>query len=432
MIRRWDKKGNALSGGGFVTNRTTTRQVMRTTEVSAGEVLVTTEIRHPTRGSLVCPAAALVAAFVAGEGRAVRFGPATAGEDGDAILFVTSYVGRDGVAVGLGAAAHAQDEAGVARAESAVAAWSESLRTRRILRSSVDPLCPGARRAARIASHRRSTRSLYVYGDLPGRQGPGHVQVRSLDEVPSGATIMFPAHGVSASVRSRAAARGLRVIDATCPLAQAAQAAVRGFAEEGDTVLILGRQGHAAVEGLRGQAPGRVILVQSAGDLPSDESVDRASFVLQPGVPVEELMPLAGIVRDRFGARGLHPGKWCYAASDRADALRALARASDVLFILGSPGCADAAALARMVPAAEVHVIDDISQIQPGWVSAAATVGLAESISAPDGMADRIIAALSGLGPLSVVQRNLRTVADTVAPARAEFIRTASGPKRRR
>jgi 4-hydroxy-3-methylbut-2-enyl diphosphate reductase len=366
---------------------------------------------------MVCPAAPLVAASVAGEGAAVRFGTVAAQRDGDAILFVTSYVGQDGIAVGLGAAAHRANAAGVAAAGAAVAAWSGSLRSRRVLTSPVGPLCEGAKRAAGLAAQRTGAGPLYVYGDRPGQPEPGEVRVSSLDEVPAGASIMFPAHGVSPEVRSAAAARGMLVIDATCPLVGAAQAGIRAFAGEGDTVLVLGRQGHAVAEALRGQAPGRVIVVQGAGDLPPEGSTGRVSFVLQPGVPVAELLPLAGVVRDRFAARGLHPGTWCYAASDRADALRAVAAASDVVFILGAPGCADAGGLARLVPAAAARVVTAVAQVRPDWVSGAATVGLAESTSAPRGLAAMVIAALSGLGPLSVVHRGLSTAVETVTPS---------------
>jgi 4-hydroxy-3-methylbut-2-enyl diphosphate reductase len=310
----------------------------------------------------VCPAAPLVAASAAGEGGITRFGPVTASPEGDAVLFVTSYVGSDGVAVGLGAAARCDDAAGVATAGLAVATWSAALRTRRVLRPSGEPPGPGAGCAACLA------------GDAA----------------------------------------------ATCPAAGAARAAVRAFVADGDTVLVLGRRGDAAVESLSGEAPGHVIVVENASDLPPAGSLDRVSFVLAPGVPVQELVPLAALARERFAARGPHPGQWCYTASDRADALRLVAAASDALLVLAVPGCADAAALARLVPGTRPRVIDDVALIRPEWVAGAATVGLAEAASAPAGMAATVIAALSGLGPLSVVHRAVATTLETVTPARAE------------
>jgi 4-hydroxy-3-methylbut-2-enyl diphosphate reductase len=144
------------------------------------------------------------------------------------------------------------------------------------------------------------------------------------------------------------------------------------------------------------------------------------SFVLAPGVPVQELVPLAALARERFAARGPHPGQWCYTASDRADALRLVAAASDALLILAAPGCADAVGLARLVPGIRTHVIDDVALIRPQWVAGAATVGLAESASAPAGLAAEVVATLSGLGPLSVVHRGVATIVETVTPVRAE------------
>lgn len=332
-------------------------------------------------------------------------------------MFVTSYLGRDGVAVGLGAAAHVDDHAATAAARSAVAAWSGVLRTRRLLLTAVGPLCPGARRAADIADDACADGPLYIYGELPGHSPSGTVRVSSVDEVPAGAGIMFPAHGVSPGVQTRATERGLRIIDATCPLVRKAQASVRAFADQGDMVLILGRRGHSAAEGVRSQAPGHVIYAETTDELPLGEDPGQVSIVLQPGVPVEELLPLAAAVRDRYPIRILHPDDWCYAASDRAAAIRAMAAETDMQFILGSPGSADAASLARIAPAGGVHIIDDVTQVRPDWIGSAATIGMAESNSVRPGAASAIITALSGLGPLSIVRRTVATTID--APARS-------------
>jgi 4-hydroxy-3-methylbut-2-en-1-yl diphosphate reductase len=399
----------------MMTARTILRQVMRTTEVAAGEVLITTKVRHPDRGIVECPAAPLVAASTVSAGRPVRFGAATAGQEGNSILFLTSYLGRHGVAVGIGAAALAEDVATVAAARSAITTWSEALRTRRVLRAATEPMCPGAARAAGIIERAGRAGPVYAYGDVPGRAPTGAMLVRSLHEVPAGASVAFPAHGVSSSVRSQAAARDLPVIDGTCPLVEAAQAGIRAFAADGDTVLVLGRRGHAVVEGLSGQVPDHVSFAESEDDLPPAGAPGRVSFVLQPGVPVEELLPLATELRDRSQARGLHPDKWCYAASDRAAAIRAVAAESNIMLILGESDSADAIELARISGGADVHVIDNVTKLQPEWISRASTIGLAESTTAPVGEVTAILAALSGLGPLSVAHRHVSTSVDTDA-----------------
>lgn len=406
-------------------NRMVARQLMRTSGISFGEVLVATEIKHPERGVVACPAAPLVAAAVAGgpgqsnaaagSAVSVRLDPAEPVPDGDAILFVTSYVGGDGVALGLAAAAHAEDAAGVVAAQTAVAVWSAALRTRRVLRAVGGPLCPGARRAVGIVAAARTSGPIYVYGDLAGPADPAMVRVDDIEDVPRQASLVIPAHGVSPMVRSEATARELRIIDGTCPLVETAQAYIRAAVADEDTVLLLGRRGDAVVEGLRGQAPKQVILTETTADLMPRDIVGRVSFVLQPGVSVDELQPLVTAVRDRYTARGAHPGTWCYAASDRATALRTIAAESDVLLILGAADHSDTAHLVATVSGAKVHIVDDVGQIRPEWITSAVTIGLAETVSAPPGAAATIISVLSGIGPLSVAERTLATTLATTA-----------------
>jgi len=325
--------------------------------------------------------------------------------DGEALLFLTSYIGRDGSAAGVGAAANAADGQAVAIARSSVDNWSDTLRTRRVLRATADPLCPGAHRALGLAGQAASAGPVHVYGILPGHQGTDLVPASDLAEVPPGARVLFPAHGVSVAIHAEAAARGLRIIDATCPLTDLAQASVRSFADNGDTVIVIGREGQASTEGLIGQAPERVIFAETTADLP-DQVTGRVSYVLQPGVPVEELAPVASEVRLRYQARGTHPDGWCYAASDRIASVRAVAAESDVMIILGHPDSPDSIDLVKLTADTPVHVITDATEIRPEWIATAGTIGLAETVTTRPGAADAVITALSGIGPLAVTERH--------------------------
>jgi 4-hydroxy-3-methylbut-2-en-1-yl diphosphate reductase len=400
--------GAATSAGGLGggMNRTVLRQSLRIGGVITGEVLVTTMFRHPVRGPVPCPAAPLVGAAAARAGAKVRYGTAALAPGADAVLFTTSYVSRDGTVAGLGAAANAADATALAAARSAVGTWSAALRTRRVLRAAAGPLCPGARRALDIAGTELAAGPVFVYGNPPWPAGQGMTTIGDLSEAPPGARIVFPAHGVSPTVRAQAAARRLTIIDATCPLVQTAQAAVRAFAEEGDTVVVIGRDGHAVVNGLVGQAPERVVVAQTEADLPAPEATGPLSYVLQPGVPVEELTPLAATLRDRHPARPAHPSGWCYDATDRAATIRAVAADSDVLFILGAADSPDSAHLARLASATQARIITGTADIRPEWIARAATIGLAEAATTGPGTAELLITALSGLGPLSLTDRS--------------------------
>jgi 4-hydroxy-3-methylbut-2-en-1-yl diphosphate reductase len=229
--------------------------------------------------------------------------------------------------------------------------------------------------------------------------------------------VLFPAHGVAAEVRTEAAARGLEIIDATCPLISWAQAEARKFAERGDDIVLVGQPGYAAVPGITGQAPGKVAIASSASSAASLQVTDprRVSYLLQPGIPVEDSVPVTAALRSRFPAlHGPHPDGLCYAASDRAQAVRAIASSCDVMLVVGSPDSQDARQLSTLARdcGARTHVIGRAADLSPDVLSGAGIIGLAESTSAGAAAAAQVTTAISGLGPLSVTSR--RVITDVV------------------
>jgi 4-hydroxy-3-methylbut-2-en-1-yl diphosphate reductase len=144
----------------------------------------------------------------------------------------------------------------------------------------------------------------------------------------------------------------------------------------------------------------------------------RVSYVLQPGVPVEETVPVSAALRSRFPAlRGPDPDGFCYAASDWAETARAVAAGSEVVFVLGDSNHPDTRQLAARVraAAAKAHVIDGAAAIVASWLAGVEALGLAEATTARPGLADEVTAALSGLGPLSVTTRQVTTEAAAAA-----------------
>jgi 4-hydroxy-3-methylbut-2-en-1-yl diphosphate reductase len=403
--------------------------------VTPGEVLIPTEVGDPVRGALPSPAAPLVAGTLLRKGKRVGHGPVghcadPGGDEGGAALFVATCQQRDGTTAAVAAAASPADRVAVAAARSAVDEWAAVFGTRRLL-AGPSPWCSGATRA--LADARRAVdgrRTVHIYGQLAGGPdaiselaGQGAVFVRSLDEVPDGATVVFPAHGVPAEVRAKAAARGLEIIDATCPLVRQVHAEARKFAERGDDLVLIGQPGHMAVAGIAGQAPARTTLVSTPAGTAGLRVADprRVSYLLQPGIPVEDSGPVVAALRSRFPAlRGPHPDGFCYAASDRAATVRVIASACDVMLVLGaadSPDSRQISALARDC-GVRTHIIGGASDVVPSMLSGASAIGLAESTSASPALAGRVTEALSGLGPLSVTSRRVST--DVVgAPARS-------------
>lgn len=396
------------------------------TTVAPREVLVPTQIGDPVRGPLPSPAAPLVGGTLLRRGARVSYGPVghcadPAGDVGGATVFVATCQQRDGTTAAVAAAASAADRMAVAAARAAVDEWAAVFGTRRLLTAG-NPWCGGATRALNEA--RRAVagrRSVHVYGQLAADPdsgadlaGQGAVFVGSLDDVPAGGTVLFPAHGVAAEVRAAAAARGLEIIDATCPLVAWAQGETRKFAERGDDIVLVGQPDYAAVPGIAGQAPGKVSVVSSPASTAALRVSDprRVSYLLQPGVPVEDTAAVTAALRSRFPAlHGPHPDGLCYAASDRAETVRAIASSCDIMLVLGeadSPDTRQLSALARGC-GTRTHVIARPADLAASVLSGAGIVGLAESHSASPALAGEVTTALSGLGPLSVTSRRVTT-----------------------
>jgi 4-hydroxy-3-methylbut-2-en-1-yl diphosphate reductase len=159
--------------------------------------------------------------------------------DGPGILVAVSYVDRAHQAVGFGVAVHRDDVESLAAAEREVTDWSRVLRSRRLLIADADPLCWGARRAREMIITDPGA-PVYAGGRMADDEH-GAAVVRDLAEVRDGGRVSFPAHGTALAIRAEAAARGLRVTDATCPLVDAAHADIHGYADRGDTVVLVGR-----------------------------------------------------------------------------------------------------------------------------------------------------------------------------------------------
>lgn len=223
-------------------------------------------------------------------------------------------------------------------------------------------------------------------------------------------------------MRAEAGARGLGIIDTTCPLAAEAHADVRRFADRGDTVILVGQPSDAAVESLAGQAPENVIVVHDVAGVKALRVTDpgRLSYVVDPGMVAEDAAQVVASLRRQYPrVRGMRSDRWCYAASDRVQTVRAVAAASDLVLVLGRPRMAETRSLARLATASgtKVQHVGGIADLTPGPLADASTIGLVVADSALRGLGDAVVGVLSGLGPLSVVRWQVSShVAAEVAP----------------
>jgi 4-hydroxy-3-methylbut-2-enyl diphosphate reductase len=313
------------------------------------------------------------------------------------------------------------------RAAAAVlGSWGRAAGSRAVVLASPRASCAGVERAVQIVEQalerygpgvhvrKQIVHNVHVVADLERR---GAVFVDEVDEVPEGATLVFSAHGVSPAVRAAATARGLHVIDATCPLVGKVHAEARRFSREGYTIVLVGHEGHEEVDGTRGEAPDDVRVVGDAREAQALEVDDpeRVAYLTQTTLAVDETDEVVATLRARFPRlRGPSSSDICYATQNRQDAVKALAAASDVILVVGSANSSNSR---RLVEVAErngttAHLVDDERAIDPEWLAGAQTVGLTAGASAPEALVQAVLAALRALGAARVVERP--TIRETV------------------
>lgn len=396
-----------------------------------GQVLVAVAFNDPERGLVNCAAAPLIAEVLAsgpsrtGSGPRARLGKVPpSSERADGVMFAVSYIDRDGATGGFAIAAHSADEAGVAVAARSAGEWMAAVRSRRLLMDEGAPLCWGGLRALRLM------REAAAAGDGPVRvlgnpvageasvdalRRLGVVCADDLDTVPDGGRVVFPAHGVSPAARAVAAARDLRIVDATCPLVAAVQADTAAYADRGDLVAVIGRRGDAAVPPLRAQGPGTVVLVQTPADVSLLEWADAGavSFVIDPAIPVADALPVLAALRDRFpGLRGHHLDVMCDHGSDRVRTIASVAADSELMLIVAGNGEHEdtrAAVRAAQRGGARTAVVRRLGDLGPDLLADVTSMGLSATLDAPPALAGWIAGALAGLGPLTVSRRGVRT-----------------------
>jgi 4-hydroxy-3-methylbut-2-enyl diphosphate reductase len=250
-----------------------------------------------------------------------------------------------------------------------------------------------------------------VVADL---QRQGAVFVDELAEVPDGTTVVFSAHGVAPAVRDEAARRGLNVVDATCPLVAKVHTEARRFAGRGDTVLLIGHDGHDETEGTLGEVPGRIKLVQSVEEAERVTADDPAhvSFLMQTTLAIDEAADTVEALRRRFPLiESSATDDICYATTNRQQAVRAIADESDLVLVLGSANSSNSLRLVEVAQrsGARARLVDDATEIRPEWLTGATTIGITAGASAPPHLVDEVIGTLRALGPVDLVERVVTT-----------------------
>jgi 4-hydroxy-3-methylbut-2-enyl diphosphate reductase len=254
--------------------------------------------------------------------------------------------------------------------------------------------------------------------------------VEDLADVPEGSVLVFSAHGVSPAIRAEAAVRGLRTIDATCPLVTKVHLEALRFAKHGFTIVLIGHEGHAEVEGTMGEAPQAIHLVENVEDVEHLEVPDphKVAYLTQTTLSVDETTEIIAALRKRFpGIQGPPREDICYATQNRQTAVKALARTSDLVLVVGSPNSSNSERLREVAAGFGIpsFLVDSAEDIRPEWLEGKSRIGVTAGASAPENLVAEIVEFLrKRAGGVEVEQ--LQVVEEEVTfPLPAELVREA-------
>jgi 4-hydroxy-3-methylbut-2-en-1-yl diphosphate reductase len=237
----------------------------------------------------------------------------------------------------------------------------------------------------------------------------GAVFVEELDAIPDGAVTIFSAHGVAQTIIDQAKARGLPILDATCPLVSKVHQQGKRYVLRGRALILIGHQGHPEIEGTIGQVGGPVHLVSSIEDVKRlDLSVDSpVAYVTQTTLSVDDTREMIGALQSRFtDIEGPEVSDICYATQHRQSAVRDLCRVVDLLLVVGSRNSSNSNRLREigMEQGISSYLIADGSELDASWFEGVRTVGLSAGASAPEELVLDVIAALRRLGDMEIEQ----------------------------
>jgi 4-hydroxy-3-methylbut-2-en-1-yl diphosphate reductase len=234
-------------------------------------------------------------------------------------------------------------------------------------------------------------------------QGKGAIFVDSVEEVPNGERVIYSAHGVSPEVREASEQRGLRVIDATCPLVTKVHVEAVKFAKEGYSLILIGHRDHDEVIGTLGEAP---VVTQVVGSPEQVESLtvanpDRVAYLTQTTLSLDETKDIIAALRERFpNIKGPAAQDICYATENRQVAVKQVASDADLLLVVGSDNSSNSNRLVEVARnlGTGSHLIDNFGNIRPEWLEGVRTIALTAGASAPECLVEEVVEFLGTRG----------------------------------
>ena len=244
----------------------------------------------------------------------------------------------------------------------------------------------------------------YVVNDLAQK---GAIFVNELDEVPAGARVIYSAHGVSPAVRQGAKERGLKVIDATCPLVTKVHIEAIKFAKQGYSLVLVGHRDHEEVQGTQGEAPEVTQVVSTVEEVEKlvVKDPNKVAYLTQTTLSLDEARYMIEALQKKFpNIAGPHAQDICYATENRQTAVKNVAHGADLVLVVGSRNSSNSNRLVEVSHNIGTHsyLIDKAEDIQPEWLEGVATVAITAGASAPEILVQEVVAYLQGKGYGSV------------------------------
>ncbi len=271
--------------------------------------------------------------------------------------------------------------------------------------------CAGVVRAIDIVEHavaaygppiyvrKEIVHNSHVVRDLASR---GAVFVEEVEEVPPGGRLIYSAHGVAPSVRRAATQRGLRVIDATCPLVTKVHLEAVRFAKARSTILLIGHEDHDEVIGTVGEAPDRTIVIASREEAETVQVPDGSlAYLTQTTLSVSEAASIIAVLRRRFPhIQGPPAQDICYATENRQRAVREISQHADLLLVVGSDNSSNSQRMVEVGHLAGLrgHLINDKNDIRDTWLDGIRHVAVSAGASAPEDLVQSVVSDLRSRG----------------------------------
>jgi 4-hydroxy-3-methylbut-2-en-1-yl diphosphate reductase len=245
----------------------------------------------------------------------------------------------------------------------------------------------------------------------------GAIFVKHLDEIPTGSTVIFSAHGVSKAIRAEADQRGLVAFDATCPLVTKVHIEVAKMRKAGLEIIMIGHKGHPEVEGTMGQSTSGMYLVETPEDVAALTVADpnQLAYVTQTTLSMDDAAKVIEALQARFpNIHGPKSDDICYATQNRQDAVKIMAKDCDLVIIVGSPNSSNSNRLREVAQnqGVEAYMVDNASYIQSAWLTGKKKIGVSAGASAPEVLVKEVITALQRMGADNV--QELQGVVESV------------------